>query len=54
MPLASLLHDRFVRLLAQQGGETMDWSGIGQLAAQDAAGGTSPAAPNAIYSKGAH
>jgi 3-hydroxyisobutyrate dehydrogenase-like beta-hydroxyacid dehydrogenase len=36
MPLASLLHDRFVRLLAQ-GGETMDWSGIGQLAAQDAA-----------------
>jgi 3-hydroxyisobutyrate dehydrogenase-like beta-hydroxyacid dehydrogenase len=37
MPLASLLHDRFVRLLAQ-GGETQDWSGIGQLAAQDAAG----------------
>jgi 3-hydroxyisobutyrate dehydrogenase-like beta-hydroxyacid dehydrogenase len=54
MPLASLLHDRFVRLLAQEGGETMDWSGIGQLAAQDAAGGTSPAAPNAVYSKGAH
>jgi 3-hydroxyisobutyrate dehydrogenase-like beta-hydroxyacid dehydrogenase len=50
MPLASLLHDRFVRLLAQEGGETMDWSGIGQLAAQDAAGGTSPA----VYSKGAH
>ena len=41
MPLASLLHDRFVRLLAQ-GGETMDWSGIGQLAAQDAAAGASP------------
>lgn len=38
MPLASLLHDRFVRLLAQ-GGESMDWSGIGQLAAQDAAAG---------------
>jgi 3-hydroxyisobutyrate dehydrogenase-like beta-hydroxyacid dehydrogenase len=36
MPLASLLHDRFVRLLAQ-GGETMDWSGIGQIAAQDSA-----------------
>jgi 3-hydroxyisobutyrate dehydrogenase-like beta-hydroxyacid dehydrogenase len=36
MPLASLLHDRFVRLLAQDG-ETMDWSAIGQLAAQDAA-----------------
>jgi 3-hydroxyisobutyrate dehydrogenase-like beta-hydroxyacid dehydrogenase len=36
MPLASLLHDRFVRLLAQ-GGKTMDWSGIAQLAARDAA-----------------
>jgi 3-hydroxyisobutyrate dehydrogenase-like beta-hydroxyacid dehydrogenase len=36
MPLASLLHDRFVRLLAE-GGETMDWSAIGHLAAQDAA-----------------
>lgn len=36
MPLASLLHDRFVRLLAQ-GGDELDWSGIGQLAAQDAA-----------------
>jgi 3-hydroxyisobutyrate dehydrogenase-like beta-hydroxyacid dehydrogenase len=35
MPLASLLHDRFVRLLAQ-GGEDLDWSGIGQLAAEDA------------------
>ncbi len=35
MPLASLLHDRFVRLLAQ-GGDKQDWSGIGQLAAQDA------------------
>jgi 3-hydroxyisobutyrate dehydrogenase-like beta-hydroxyacid dehydrogenase len=35
MPLASLLHDRFVRLLAE-GGETQDWSAIGQLAAQDA------------------
>lgn len=35
MPLASLLHDRFVRLLAQ-GGEDLDWSGIGQLAARDA------------------
>jgi 3-hydroxyisobutyrate dehydrogenase-like beta-hydroxyacid dehydrogenase len=37
MPLASLLHDRFVRLLAQ-GGEGLDWSGIGGLAAQDANG----------------
>jgi 3-hydroxyisobutyrate dehydrogenase-like beta-hydroxyacid dehydrogenase len=36
MPLGSLLHDRFVRLLAQ-GGEGLDWSAIGQLAAADAA-----------------
>ena len=35
MPLASLLHDRFLALLAQ-GGEALDWSGIGQLAAKDA------------------
>jgi 3-hydroxyisobutyrate dehydrogenase-like beta-hydroxyacid dehydrogenase len=35
MPLAGLLNDRFVRLLAQ-GGEQLDWSAIGQLAADDA------------------
>jgi len=35
MPLASLIRDRFLTLLAQ-GGETLDWSAIGQLAAQDA------------------
>ena len=35
MPLASLLHDRFLRLLAN-GGERLDWSAIGGLAAQDA------------------
>jgi hypothetical protein len=35
MPLASLLHDRFLTLLAQ-GGEQLDWSAIGQLAAKDA------------------
>jgi 3-hydroxyisobutyrate dehydrogenase-like beta-hydroxyacid dehydrogenase len=35
MPLGSLLNDRFVRLLAQ-GGEQLDWSAIGQLAADDA------------------
>jgi 3-hydroxyisobutyrate dehydrogenase-like beta-hydroxyacid dehydrogenase len=35
MPLASLLRDRFLTLLAQ-GGEGLDWSGIGQLAAKDA------------------
>jgi len=35
MPVASLLRDRFLTLLAQ-GGEALDWSGIGQLAAKDA------------------
>ena len=35
MPLASLLHDRFLTLLAH-GGEALDWSMIGQLAAEDA------------------
>ena len=35
MPLGSLLHDRFLRLLAQ-GGERLDWSAVGGLAAQDA------------------
>jgi 3-hydroxyisobutyrate dehydrogenase-like beta-hydroxyacid dehydrogenase len=35
MPLASLLHDRFLTLLAQ-GGEELDWSAIAQLAAKDA------------------
>jgi 3-hydroxyisobutyrate dehydrogenase-like beta-hydroxyacid dehydrogenase len=37
MPLASLIRDRFLTLLAQ-GGETLDWSAIGQLAARDAGG----------------
>lgn len=36
MPLASLLRDRFLALLAH-GGENLDWSAIGQLAAKDAA-----------------
>ena len=35
LPLASLLHDRFLTLLAQ-GGDKLDWSAIGRLAAQDA------------------
>jgi 3-hydroxyisobutyrate dehydrogenase-like beta-hydroxyacid dehydrogenase len=35
MPLGSLLHDRFLRLLAQ-GGAPLDWAAIGGLAAQDA------------------
>lgn len=35
MPFASVLRDRFVRLLAQGGGN-LDWAAIGGLAAQDA------------------
>jgi 3-hydroxyisobutyrate dehydrogenase-like beta-hydroxyacid dehydrogenase len=35
LPLASLLRDRFLTLLAQ-GGETLDWSAIGRLASRDA------------------
>ncbi|MBN2679972.1 NAD(P)-dependent oxidoreductase [Acidithiobacillus montserratensis] len=35
LPLASLLHDRFIRLAAE-GGASRDWSAIGILAAQDA------------------
>jgi 3-hydroxyisobutyrate dehydrogenase-like beta-hydroxyacid dehydrogenase len=35
MPLASLLHDRFLRLFAQ-GGEKLDWSAIGAFATEDA------------------
>jgi 3-hydroxyisobutyrate dehydrogenase-like beta-hydroxyacid dehydrogenase len=44
MPLASLLHDRFLRLLAN-GGERLDWSAIGGLAAQDAGHDPSGAEP---------
>src|SRR5271170_8059260 len=35
MPIASLLRDRFLALLAD-GGDALDWSAIGALAAQDA------------------
>ena len=35
MPIASLLRDRFLALVAN-GGESLDWSAIGQLAARDA------------------
>jgi 3-hydroxyisobutyrate dehydrogenase-like beta-hydroxyacid dehydrogenase len=38
LPLASLLRDRFLTLLAH-GGETLDWSAIGSLAAKDAGEG---------------
>jgi 3-hydroxyisobutyrate dehydrogenase-like beta-hydroxyacid dehydrogenase len=35
MPLGSLLHDRFLRVLAH-GGDHLDWAAIGGLASQDA------------------
>jgi 3-hydroxyisobutyrate dehydrogenase-like beta-hydroxyacid dehydrogenase len=35
MPFASVLHDRFVELLAH-GGEQMDWSAVGRMARLDA------------------
>jgi 3-hydroxyisobutyrate dehydrogenase-like beta-hydroxyacid dehydrogenase len=35
MPLGSLLHDRFLRVLAQ-GGDNLDWAAIGGLATRDA------------------
>jgi len=35
IPVASLLRDRFLNLLAHGGGE-LDWSAIGQLPATDA------------------
>ena len=41
MPLGSLLHDRFLRLLAQ-GGDSLDWAAIGGLAAQDAGDAQTP------------
>jgi len=37
MPLGSLLHDRFLRLL-QEGGDRLDWAALGALADQDAGG----------------
>ena len=36
LPIASLLHDRFLTLLAHDG-DKLDWSAIGALAAEDAA-----------------
>ena len=38
MPLACLLNDRFLTLLAH-GGDKLDWSAIGDLAGKDAAAG---------------
>jgi hypothetical protein len=42
MPLASLLHDRFLRLFARGGGEQLDWSAIGGLAPEDASDRQAP------------
>jgi hypothetical protein len=39
--IATLLHDRFLKLLAH-GGEALDWSAIGSLATKDAAAGGRP------------
>jgi 3-hydroxyisobutyrate dehydrogenase-like beta-hydroxyacid dehydrogenase len=47
MPLAALLHERFVRLLAM-GGDNFDWSAIGGLATLDA--GDSPKGPVTAHS----
>jgi 3-hydroxyisobutyrate dehydrogenase-like beta-hydroxyacid dehydrogenase len=44
MPLASMLHDRFLRLIAQ-GGEDLDWAAIGGLAAEDAGEGAGAKMP---------
>jgi hypothetical protein len=35
LPLASLIYNRFLTLLAR-GGESLDWSAFSQLAAEDA------------------
>jgi 3-hydroxyisobutyrate dehydrogenase-like beta-hydroxyacid dehydrogenase len=40
MPVGSVLRDRFLRLLAQPGGDDLDWAAIGGLASQDARGGS--------------
>jgi 3-hydroxyisobutyrate dehydrogenase-like beta-hydroxyacid dehydrogenase len=39
MPLGSLLHDRFLRLLVA-GGEHLDWAALGGLATQDSGAGS--------------
>jgi len=43
LPIASLLRDRFLTLLAN-GGEHLDWSAVGSLAARDAAAGSNHSA----------
>ncbi len=48
MPLASLVHDRFLALI-ERGGAGLDWSALGQLAARDAG---LPEEPTAHSTKG--
>jgi hypothetical protein len=36
LPLAGLMRDRFLRLLAQGGAEDLDWCAAGDLPSQDA------------------
>jgi 3-hydroxyisobutyrate dehydrogenase-like beta-hydroxyacid dehydrogenase len=36
MPLTGLLRERFLALLAQEGGEQLDWAAISQVSARDA------------------
>ena len=43
MPLASLVHDRFLALI-ERGGAGLDWSALGQLAARDAGVAEEPTA----------
>jgi 3-hydroxyisobutyrate dehydrogenase-like beta-hydroxyacid dehydrogenase len=38
LPFASILRDRFLRLLAAEGGDKLDWSALGSLAEKDAGG----------------
>ncbi|HMI40193.1 MAG TPA: NAD-binding protein, partial [Sphingomicrobium sp.] len=45
MPLAGLLHDRFVELIAKEG-EERDWSEIGKLARRDAGESAAAADPS--------
>jgi 3-hydroxyisobutyrate dehydrogenase-like beta-hydroxyacid dehydrogenase len=51
MPLAGLLRDRFLRVLAR-GGESLDWSAIGSLASEDAQSLVAPGAASAVRAVG--
>jgi len=51
MPLGSLLHDRFVSLLAR-GGDHLDWAAIGGLASLEA--GEAPGGGSAVSTPFGH